>query len=70
MRRSIRSNRRGVDLGIIAILFIAGAVAVFFGVKKIPALARALGRAKSEFRMGELEVAKEVKAAEKALKEL
>ncbi len=67
MRRSIRSNRRGVDLGIIAILFIVGAVAVFFGVKKIPEFARHLGRAKGEFELGTLEIKKQVEDAKKLL---
>jgi sec-independent protein translocase protein TatA len=56
-----------VDLGVIAILFVAGAIAVFFGAKKLPDLARHLGRAKGEFELGTLEIKKQVDEAKKAL---
>jgi len=47
------------------ILVIVAAAILIFGAKKIPELARTLGRAKGEFEKGKLESEKELKDLEK-----
>ncbi len=48
------------------ILFV---VVLLFGAKKIPEIAKALGRARGEFEKGKQEIEKEIKEAEKEAKE-
>ncbi|MEM3538234.1 MAG: twin-arginine translocase TatA/TatE family subunit [Nitrososphaerales archaeon] len=48
------------------ILFV---VVLLFGAKKIPEIARALGRAKGEFEKGKQEIEREIREAEKEVKE-
>ena len=52
--------------GLWQILIIVLLVAVLFGAKKIPELARSLGKAKGEFKKGLAEGAKEEEEAAKA----
>ncbi len=49
---------RGTEWIIIAVII----VFVLFGTKKLPELAKSIGRATGEFEKGKLEVAKEIKA--------
>ncbi|MCP8308837.1 MAG: twin-arginine translocase TatA/TatE family subunit [archaeon] len=48
------------------ILFV---VVLLFGAKKIPEIAKALGRARGEFEKGKQEIEKEIKEAERETKE-
>lgn len=48
------------------ILFV---VVLLFGAKKIPEIAKALGRARGEFEKGKQEIEREIKEAEKEAKE-
>jgi sec-independent protein translocase protein TatA len=50
----------GIGMSEIVIIIIAGAVLIF-GAKKIPELARTLGRSKGEFEKGKIESEKELK---------
>ena len=50
------------------ILIVALLVVVLFGSKKLPELARSIGKAKGEFKKGLLEGEKEEAAAEEAAK--
>jgi sec-independent protein translocase protein TatA len=58
-------------IGMTEIIFVIVAAAILiFGAKKIPELARTLGKAKGEFEKGKLESEKELKDLEKkSLKE-
>ncbi|MEM2873275.1 MAG: twin-arginine translocase TatA/TatE family subunit [Nitrososphaerales archaeon] len=44
-------------------------VVLLFGAKKIPEIARAIGRARGEFEKGKQEIEREIKEAEKEAKE-
>jgi sec-independent protein translocase protein TatA len=48
------------------ILFV---VVLLFGAKKIPEIARAIGRARGEFERGKQEIEREIREAEKEVKE-
>ncbi len=48
------------------ILFV---VVLLFGAKKIPEIAKALGRAKGEFEKGKQEIEREIREAEREIKE-
>lgn len=50
----------GIGMSEIVIIIIAAAVLIF-GAKKIPELARTLGRSKGEFEKGKIESEKELK---------
>lgn len=67
----ILQNMANAGIGMMEIVFIIVAAAILiFGAKKIPELARTLGRAKGEFEKGKLESEKELKDLEKkSLKE-
>ena len=52
--------------GIWQVIIVVLIVAVLFGAKKIPELARSIGKAKGEFKKGLAEGAKEEEEAEKA----
>jgi sec-independent protein translocase protein TatA len=54
----------GIGMGEIVFIIIIAAILIF-GAKKIPELARTLGRAKGEFEKGKLESDKELKDIEK-----
>jgi len=54
--------------GIWQILIVVVIVAVLFGAKKIPELARSIGKAKGEFKKGLIEGEAEENEAEKAAK--
>ena len=55
--------------GLWQILIVVLIIALLFGAKKIPELARSLGKAKGEFKKGLAEGAKEEAEAEKAAAE-
>jgi sec-independent protein translocase protein TatA len=58
----ILQNMANVGIGMTEIVFIIIAAAVLiFGAKKIPELARTLGKSKGEFEKGKLESEKELK---------
>ncbi len=46
------------------IILVVVAVILLFGAKKLPELARSMGRARGEFERGKIEVEKELKEAE------
>jgi len=46
------------------IILVVVAVILLFGAKKLPELARSIGRARGEFERGKIEVEKELKEAE------
>ncbi len=65
----ILQNMANAGIGMTEIVFIIVAAAILiFGAKKIPELARTLGRAKGEFEKGKLESEKELKDLEKKSK--
>lgn len=65
----ILQNIANAGIGMTEIVFIIVAAAILiFGAKKIPELARTLGRAKGEFEKGKLESEKELKDLEKKSK--
>jgi sec-independent protein translocase protein TatA len=65
----ILQNIANAGIGMTEIVFIIIAAAILiFGAKKIPELARTLGRAKGEFEKGKLESEKELKDLEKKSK--
>ena len=65
----ILQNIANAGIGMTEIVFIIIAAAILiFGAKKIPELARTLGRAKGEFEKGKLESDKELKDIEKKSK--
>jgi len=55
--------------GIWQILIVVVIIAVLFGAKKIPELARSIGKAKGEFKKGLIEGEAEEKAAEEKKEE-
>ena len=55
--------------GIWQVIIVVLIVAVLFGAKKIPELARSIGKAKGEFKKGLIEGEKEEAEAEKAEEE-
>ena len=50
--------------GVIQVIIVIAIIAVLFGAKKIPELARSIGKAKGEFKTGLIEGEKEEAAAE------
>ena len=52
--------------GLWQVVIVVLIIAVLFGAKKIPELARSLGKAKGEFKKGLVEGEKEEQSAEKA----
>jgi sec-independent protein translocase protein TatA len=51
------------------ILILVAVVILFFGGKKLTEIARGLGRFTGEFKKGRVEIEKEIKEAEKGIKE-
>lgn len=61
MEMRLRDDRRGFFQGIEWVIIIAAIALLLFGAKKIPELARGMGRASKEFKRGQLEVDEEIK---------
>ena len=56
--------------GLWQILIVVAIIAILFGAKKIPELARSIGKAKGEFKKGLVEGEKEEAEADEPAKEL
>jgi len=55
--------------GVIQVIIVIALIAILFGAKKIPELARSIGKAKGEFKKGLIEGEKEEAEAEKLAEE-
>ena len=55
--------------GLWQVIIVVAIIAVLFGAKKIPELARSIGKAKGEFKKGLIEGEKEEAEAEKSVAE-
>ena len=64
-----KEKRSVMGLGMYEILMILAVVLILFGAKKIPELARSVGRASYEFKRAKEELVKETRELEEAIAE-